>query len=234
MPNTTFQIVDTLRRNRISSVEVADSLGKIGVHPRLRPLNSRHFQAGRVTYVPTWGESNWPLHEGISSVPEDTILYVDVFDCGDRAVMGDIMCKYVFLYRRIAGLVINGLVRDSHRLIKENYPIWCLGQTPLGCFNRDVPASDELQATIAQRREVLQDSIMVCDDSGCTQIAKEHITPTTVRRLEWIEIQEDIWYYCIDTLKWSTFDTICEKRYLKEPEVLPASLRARLLEFNQD
>ena len=234
MSDPLLQIVDTLRRNRISTVEVADALGKIGVQPKLRRLNSRHFQAGRVSYVPTWDESNWPLHEGIATVAEDTILYVDVFNCGERAVLGDIMCKYLFLYKRIAGLVVNGLVRDSHRLIKENYPIWCLGETPLGCFNREVTASEDLQKTIAERRALFEDSIMVCDDSGCTQIAKENITPTTVRRLEWIEIQEDIWYYCIDTLKWSTFETICQKRYLKEPEVLPASLRARLVEFTQD
>lgn len=234
MPDPLLQIVDTLRRNRISTVEVADALGKVGVQPRLRRLNERHFRAGRVSYVPTWGESNWPLHEGITAVPEDTILYVDVFDCGERAVLGDIICKYLFLYKRIAGLVVNGLVRDSHRLLKENYPIWCLGETPLGCFNRDVTASPALQATINQRRALFENSIMVCDDSGCTQITKENINATTVRRLEWIEIQEDIWYYCIDTLKWTTYETICLKRYLNETDVLPASLRARLNEFSQD
>jgi 4-hydroxy-4-methyl-2-oxoglutarate aldolase len=234
MYESTSLIVEALRRNRISTVEVADSLGKIGVLSGLHSLNQRHFQAGRVSYVPTWGESNWPLHEAISTVPPDTILYVDVFECENRAVLGDIICKYLFLYRRIAGLVVNGLVRDSHRLIKENYPIWCLGETPLGCFNREVSASMDLQARIAQRKAHFEDSIMVCDDSGCTQIAKDHINPTTVRRLEWIEIQEDIWYYCIDTLKWSTFETICLKRYLKEPEVLPQLLRSRMCEFQQD
>jgi hypothetical protein len=149
-------------------------------------------------------------------------------------VLGDIMCKYLFLYRRIAGLVVNGLVRDSHRLIKEDYPIWCLGETPLGCFNRDVAASPSVAERIAKRKAELDGSLFVCDDSGCTQISQANITPATLRRLNWIELQEDIWYYCIDTLKWTTFETICQKRYLVEQDSLPRSLRERLVEFSQE
>jgi peptide-methionine (S)-S-oxide reductase len=38
----------------------------------------------------------------------------------------------------------------------------------------------------------------------CKQINEELLS-----KLEFIELQEDIWYYCIDTLKWSTYKTIC-------------------------
>ena len=81
----------------------------------------------------------------ITNVEEDCIIYVDQIECSDRASVGDIISHYLFTYRRIKGLVINGFVRDSHKLIKENYPIWCLGSTPLGCNNKNVTASKSIK-----------------------------------------------------------------------------------------
>jgi len=34
-----------------------------------------------------------------------------------------------------------------------------------------------------------------------------------LQKLDWIEEQEDIWFDCIDRLKWDTFDTVCLKKY---------------------
>ena len=74
---------------------------------------------------------------------------------------------------------------------------------------------------------------MVCDDSGCTIITKENINENFYKKLEFIELQEDIWYYCVDTLKWSTFETICLKNYLKDDNVLPKILKDKLEEYQQ-
>lgn len=220
--------VDLIQRNRISSTEVADALGKTGVLHGVHALNAGHFAAGPVAYVATYAESNWPLHEQIQAVPEGSVLYVDAFDCGERAVLGDLVAKYLFLYRRIQALVVNGYVRDAHRLRKENYPLWCRGATPLGCFNRPVEAATDLRARIDRRRRQFDGSLLVADDSGCTLVEPSRLNAETFGRLEFIEIQEDIWYYCIDTLKWSTYETICQKKYLDDPDVLPEMLRARL------
>ena len=225
--------MDTLQRNRISSVEVADALQKTGVQPGLYALNEGHYAVGNVHYIYTHTESNWPLHKQIQYVPEGAILYVDTFDCGERAVLGDIVSKYLFVYRRIAALVINGMVRDAHRLKKENYPIWLTGVTPLGCFNREVDESEQLKFAVNERRKIFEDSIIVCDDSGVTLIASERVNEDTCRRMEFIELQEDIWYFCTDVLKWSTYDTICQKRYLQERDLLPEVLLKRLEEYER-
>jgi regulator of RNase E activity RraA len=225
------QLLSTIRRNRISSVEIADAQSKTGVQEGLSALNAGHYAAGQIEYVFTHSESNWPLHKQIESVREDTILYVDAIGCGDRAVLGDIVSKYLFVYRRISALVINGLVRDAHRLRKENYPIWVRGVTPLGCFNKDVPVTAEIDRVATERRELFQGSILVCDDSGCTLIQRNNLTAEMNKKLEFIELQEDIWYFCTDTLKWSTYETICLKKYLEQKDVLPESLIERLREF---
>lgn len=227
-----LDIIQLIKRNRISSVEVADALNKTGVLPEFMPLSTGKFAVGEVQYIYGHSESNWPIHEQGKNIKDGGILFVDSFNCENKALFGDLVSKYFILYKRIEGIVANGLLRDVHTLRKENWPIWCKGFTPLGCYNKQVDLPQELFNIVEERRQHFEGAIMVCDDSGCTLIAKDLINEETKKKLEFIELQEDIWYYCTDTLKWSTYETVCLKRYLKEPEVLPPILREKLDEYD--
>jgi len=217
-------ILEDIKTNKISSVEIADALGKTGVLPDLRPLNKSKYAAAKVFYVSTWAKSNWPLHEQIQRAPRDSIVFVDSFDCDARAVLGDLVAKQLFLYQKITGLVVNGYIRDAHRLIKEDYPIWCLGRTPLGCHNREVTLDNATSNKVNLRSEYFDNAILVADDSGCTLIPKDRLNNKLIDALARIELQEDIWYYCLDTLKMTTYEIICLKQYLYQPELIPPSL----------
>ena len=63
---------------------------------------------------------------------------------------------------------------------------------------------------------MFQGSVAVCDDSGVVIVPKEQVTEDFYDKLVKIELQEDIWYDCIDRKKWSTYRTICLKEYLSE------------------
>jgi regulator of RNase E activity RraA len=117
------------------------------------------------------------------------------------------------LYKRAKAIVINGKLRDAHTLIKERYPIWLEGVSPIGCVNR--PNGPEIDSALLQEiKDKYDGSVMVCDDSGVVMIPKEKIDEKLISKLEFIEYQEDIWFYCVDTLKMSTYDTVCLKKYL--------------------
>lgn len=225
------KIIELIKKNRISSVEVADALGKSGVLDGPKPLSTGQHVVGEVQYIYGHSESNWPIHKQGENINEGGILYVDTFECNDKAAFGDIVAKYFLLYKQVEGVVVNGLLRDVHTLKKENYPIWCKGITPLGCYNKDVEETLEISNQVRLKKLQLEGSIMVCDDSGCTVISKNRINEDTYNRLEFIELQEDIWFYCLDTLKWSTYKTICEKAYLKDKDVLPQVLKDRLKKY---
>lgn len=227
------RIVQYIAQNRISTVEIADSLNKTGVLEGFSALNPGHFAVGPVYYAYAHGESNWSVHEQVQRAPADSIVYIDAFDCGRRAIFGDLVAKYILLYRKARAVVVNGTVRDAHRLRKENYPIWCTGATPLGCFNRDVPLTADVRRRAEARRQELEGSIIVADDSGCTMIASSLMNEGLFKKLEWIERQEDIWYFCLDTLKMSTYETVCLKRYLSERKRLPRQLDSILRDLEK-
>jgi 4-hydroxy-4-methyl-2-oxoglutarate aldolase len=212
------RIIHIVRRNRISTCEVSDALGKTGVLSGVNALNTGHSVSGPVRYVYAYNKSNWELHEQLEQVKTGEIIVVDAIDCDDFAVFGSLVSKFCILYREVAAMVVLGLVRDVHYLKKENYPIWCKGTTPLGCFNtpNEILPSDTI---IGQRRAAFENAIAVCDDSGVSIIPEKWINESFISKLELMELQEDAWFHSIDTDRCTTYETVCQKRYLEEGSV---------------
>lgn len=210
--NIRDKIIEYIQTNKVSTTEVADCLGKTGVLPNIYPVNRGQFQAGRVKWIYAYNESNWYVHEQIRDVQQGDIVYIEAFECNDRAVIGELVSKYILLYRRGAAIITNARVRDAHRLIKEKYPVWCSGFSPVGCFNTKNEESFD-DSIVKTRKCNVDGAVIVCDDSGVVLIPKKHITEEFYGKLEGIEEQEDIWFDCIDRRKWDTFDTVCLKKY---------------------
>ena len=170
--NYTDLIIQKIRQNRISTTEVADCMDKTGLlSGKLYALNQRHFRVGRVKWTYAINESNWEHHRQIADIDSGLIIITEPFNCGERAIFGDLVTKYLMLYRQSEAQVVMGKLRDIPRLIKENYPIWLEGVSPIGCFNTK-NENDLDDATIAARWELYDDRIAVCDDSGLVIIPK--------------------------------------------------------------
>ena len=210
------EIITYIRKNRVSTTEIADCMEKTGVVEGVFPLNSRHFEVGEIQYLYAIQDSNWTVHEDLENNPvTGKIVFIDGIDVHGRAIIGDIVSKYILLYMGNRAIVCLGKMRDAHTLIKENYPVFCSGVSPVGCFNKPVDKTDYLEI-IEKRRSFYQGAVCVCDDSGVVVIPKERINRKFYEKIKFIERQEDIWYDCIDRRKWSTYRTICLKEYLKE------------------
>jgi 4-hydroxy-4-methyl-2-oxoglutarate aldolase len=52
-------------------------------------------------------------------------------------------------------------------------------------------------------------------------------------RLRQIEMQEDIWFFCLDTLKWDTKKIVCDRAYLTEQELLSSMHITQLQELSR-
>lgn len=209
--NIVDEIIDYIEVNRVSTTEIADVLNKTGeVDGMLRSLAPRAKAVGRVYYAPSFNESNWYTHYFLQDAPKKSIIYVEGVNCGNRAIFGSLVAKYAILYKQAKGVVVSGNLRDVHTLIKEQYPIWCWGSTPIGCFNKDTGID---QKYYKKRKEELDGAIMIADDSGVILVKKEQLTKEFLDGLAKIELQEDIWFDCIDRLKYSTFETVCLRNY---------------------
>lgn len=208
-------IIDYIRRNRVSTTEVADCLNKSGVLENVMPISRGHFKVGNVKWVFAYNETNWNVHEQIISVQENDIVFIEAFDCKDRAVIGSLVSKFLLLYKQATAIITTTKLRDAAVLLRENYPIWSTGFTPVGCFNykADAPMDD----TIIKKHQDLYDSaIAVCDDCGVVIIPRDCHTEDFYQKLIQIEELEDIWFDRLDRKKENTFEIVCLKNYLND------------------
>lgn len=209
------QIIDYLNRNRVSTTEVADALGKCGALKNVMPINRGHYRAGSVKWVYAYEESNWSLHEQIAEIDENQIIFVDDLGCNDKAIFGELVSKYLILYRQSKALVVNGKLRDAAALIRQNWPIWCTGFNPEGCFNIK-PSIEAPKETVEERQRQYDGAIAVCDDCGVVIIPPSLINEEMLKKLQDIENQEDIWFDRLDYYKENTFEIVCERKYLRD------------------
>ena len=228
--NYLLQLIDFCQKNRVSTTEIADALEKSGVFPRVKPLNFNQYKLGPVRCIFTANKSNYALHEQIKNVQQGDVVVIFTYNCDDRAVLGDLISKYVLLYKCASAIVVEGLVRDISAIRREGYAIWSEGFTPLGCHNEvatSYPKEKELEV-----RALYEGGLAICDDGGVTIIPKEKINEEMLSRLNYIEMQEDIWFFCLDTLKWDTKKIVCDKAYLHETNLLSSVHLENLKKWN--
>jgi regulator of ribonuclease activity A len=75
-------------------------------------------------------EDNVLVLESLESIPEGSVLVVDGGGSKRCALMGDRLAE-IGQYRNLAGVIINGCVRDAEDLAKINLGILALGTVPL-------------------------------------------------------------------------------------------------------
>ena len=209
------EIIEYIRKNRVSTTEIADCLGKSGAVKDVMPINRGHFRVGEIKWIYAWEESNWPIHEQVADIEENKVVFVSAFDCNDRALFGELVSKYLLLYKQSVAIVVDGYMRDAGALIKENYTIWCKGFNPEGCFNTE-PKSNLDENLLKENQEKYEGAVAVCDDCGVVIIPKEQLNEDMLNKIKNIELQEDIWFDRLDRYKESTFDIVCKKKYLNE------------------
>lgn len=219
MDELTARLLETIRINRISTTEIADCLGKSGALTGLQPLTAGYFRAGPVFFAYARDESNYELHEQLREAPAGSIVVIEAPGCNERAVFGSLVSKFLMLYRQCTAIVACATLRDAPRLLKERWPIWCRGVTPIGCFNTPLENAVD-RDWLTERRAIYDGALAVCDDSGVVIIPKAVQNEAFAEKLRVIEWQEDAWFFCIDTLKWDTYRTVCQKEYLNDPGLM--------------
>lgn len=213
---TANKILDFIREHKVSTTEIGDCLNKTGAIPNCLPINRGIFKAGIVHYVYAHSNSNWPVHEQLIDIPEDRVIYVDAIKIENRALFGELVTMYVIEKKKSIAIVTQGLMRDAAELISGNWPMWCGGITPEGCFNIQRVETPEIELIAKRNREYYEGSIAVCDDCGVVIIPKEKITEEFYDKIVAMEEQEKKWFECVRDRDWNTFETVCLKKYLEE------------------
>ena len=97
--------------------------GALTMPPRLRPVWAGAAVAAPAFPVRCTPGDNLAVHVGVARAPSGSVLVVDVGDVPDRGYWGEVLTTGA-LARGLAGLVIDGGVRDVAALERLSFPVF--------------------------------------------------------------------------------------------------------------
>ena len=107
----------------------AATLGESGAQPmraRLRPVWPGARLAAPAFPVSCTPGDNLSLHVGVAHAPAGSVLVVDVGNERERGYWGEVLTTAAEA-RSVAGLVIDGCVRDTEALAAHRFPVFSTG-----------------------------------------------------------------------------------------------------------
>lgn len=94
--------------------------------PALKPLDPATRVAGRAVTVSLEPADNWYIHVALLEAGAGDLLVVDIKGYLEAGPWGDVL-TLAAQQRGLAGLVIDGAVRDSRQIVEAGFPVFTRG-----------------------------------------------------------------------------------------------------------
>ena len=111
----------------IGSATVYEAAGKVGsIDPGIKPADSSMKVLGSALTVKCFPRDNLMLHKAIQVAKEGDVIIAATDGCSAFGYWGGLMSTSAQA-RKIAGLVIDGCIRDSEEIVEMGFPAFCRG-----------------------------------------------------------------------------------------------------------
>lgn len=129
--------------------------------PRLRPMHKGGSMAGPALTVKCRPGDNLMIHKALTMAQRGDVIVVDAGGDLTNALFGEIMVATAVKIG-VAGVVLNGAVRDSEEIGQGDFPLYAAGVTHRGPY-KDGPG--EINVPIAIDGMVIQPGDLVVGDA---------------------------------------------------------------------
>ena len=121
----------------IPASNTADVMNRsCAMNPRIRLVSKPKAQmvVGPAFTVKCRAGDNLALHAALNYCQEGDMLVVSNEEDTTRALMGEVMMAYLYLQKKVAGIVIDGPIRDIDEIGHWDFPVYATGTTPGGPY----------------------------------------------------------------------------------------------------
>ena len=121
----------------IPASNTADVMSRsCAMNPRIRLVSQPKDQmmVGPAFTVKGRAGDNLTLHAALNLCSEGDVLVVSNEEDDTRALMGEVMMAYLKYTKKIAGIILDGPIRDIDEIGRWDFPVYCTGTTPGGPY----------------------------------------------------------------------------------------------------
>jgi regulator of RNase E activity RraA len=165
---------DVVRKFRpLPVANISDCMSRLTAGgPRLRPYHAGGVLAGPAFTVKTRPGDNLMVHKALDIASPGDVVVVDAGGELTNSIVGEIMISHA-INRGIAGIVINGAIRDSDALRGLDFPVFAAGVTHRGPYKS---GPGEIGKAIAIDGMVIEPGdLIIGDGDGLLCIAYDEV-----------------------------------------------------------
>lgn len=129
------EVVEQFKKTPASNV--ADMMGRnCAMNPRIHLVSQpkEQMMAGPAYTVKCRAGDNLALHAALTFCQEGDVLVVSNEEDDTRALMGEVMMAFLKYSKKVAGIVLDGPIRDIDEISHWDFPVYCTGTTPGGPY----------------------------------------------------------------------------------------------------
>jgi RraA family protein len=151
------------------AAHLSDCMGRIHSATGLRPMHRGARMVGSAYTVKVPPGDNLMVHKAIDMAAPGDVIVVDAGGVLEQAIIGEIMSSWA-AQRGIAGMVIDGAVRDAAALAQNAFAVYAKGVTPRGPYKN---GPGEINCPVAVGgMVVMPGDIVVGDEDGVVCVPK--------------------------------------------------------------
>src|SRR5699024_4261330 len=136
-------------------------MGRLGaVAPEIRPMNKAPLLGTAFTVKVPAGD-NLMFHKAMDMAQPGDVIVIDADGYTERAILGEIMLSYC-KSRKLAGVIVDGSIRDADALEQMDIPVYARGITPDGPYKN---GPGEINTTVTFGGKVVKPGDIIVGDA---------------------------------------------------------------------
>lgn len=176
------------RYSKLPLGNICDANGKVGAMDyEIKPVDPKCVMAGPAFTVKGYPGDNLAIHLAIAEAPKGSVLVVDVCDYSKGGHFGEIMAT-ACQAKGIAGLVINGSIRDAADIERLGFPVFARCSCPNGTVKETV---GELNVPIVVGGVLVNPGDMIIGNRDGVAVVSKEKALTVLSKAEAMAAKED-------------------------------------------
>ena len=182
--NTRGPVPELVHRfGAFGAADVSDMMNRLyTMNPAIKPVTPRELRLlGPACTVKVFPGDNLMVHKSLDLANPGDVLVIDASSSMMTAVIGDLVSTKA-RHRGIAGVVVDGLVRDLDGILAlGDFPVFARGTTPLGPLHR---GPGEVNYPVSVGGIVVNPGDVIVGDADGVVVVPQESAESMLRRLD--------------------------------------------------